>query len=69
MSGCRQLVLSGEGDGDAAVFIMGAMLGAALAHNFSLASSPAGIGANAPVVVVLGIVFIIILGIFSRVKN
>ncbi|MCX2717752.1 YedE family putative selenium transporter [Helicobacter sp. MIT 21-1697] len=69
--GCpgRQLVLSGEGDGDAAVFIMGAIVGAALAHNFSLASSPAGIGANAPVAVVLGLVFIIILGIFSKVKN
>lgn len=44
--GCpgRQLFLSGEGDGDAAVFVLGMITGAAVAHNFGLASSPAGIG-------------------------
>lgn len=40
--GCpgRQLVLSGEGDGDAAVFVCGMIAGAAFAHNFSLAAAP-----------------------------
>lgn len=40
--GCpgRQLFLSGEGDGDAAVFSLGLLTGAA-AHNFNLASSAA----------------------------
>lgn len=44
--GCpgRQLFMSGEGDGDAAVFVLGMIMGAAFAHNFGLASSPAGIG-------------------------
>ncbi len=36
--------LSGEGDNDAAVFIMGLIVGAAMCHNFGLASSTAGIG-------------------------
>lgn len=42
--GCpgRQLFLSGEGDGDAAVFVIGMVVGAAFAHNFGLASSAAG---------------------------
>ncbi len=44
--GCpgRQLFLSGEGDGDAAIFVFGMITGAGIAHNFGLASSPAGIG-------------------------
>ena len=42
--GCpgRQLFLSGEGDGDAAVFVIGMVVGAGFAHNFGLASSGAG---------------------------
>jgi len=44
--GCpgRQLFMTGEGDGDAAVFVFGMIVGAAFAHNFGLASSPGGIG-------------------------
>ncbi|MEW6112948.1 MAG: YedE family putative selenium transporter, partial [Thermodesulfobacteriota bacterium] len=44
--GCpgRQLFMSGEGDGDAAIFVFGMLVGAAFSHNFGLASSPAGIG-------------------------
>lgn len=40
--GCpgRQLILSGEGDGDAAVFVLGMIAGAAFAHNFALAAGP-----------------------------
>ena len=38
--GCpgRQLILSGEGDGDAALFVLGMIAGAAFAHNFALAA-------------------------------
>jgi len=37
--GCpgRQLFLAGEGDGDAAVFVLGMIVGAGLSHNFGLA--------------------------------
>ncbi|MGC9334819.1 MAG: YedE family putative selenium transporter [Anaerolineae bacterium] len=40
--GCpgRQLFLAGEGDGDAAVFVLGMITGAGLAHNFAIAGSP-----------------------------
>ena len=40
--GCpgRQLFLSGEGDSDAGVFVLGMVTGAAFAHNFALAGSP-----------------------------
>jgi len=45
LGGCplRQLVLSGQGDTDAAVTVLGMMAGAAVAHNFGLASSANGI--------------------------
>jgi hypothetical protein len=44
--GCpgRQLFLAGEGDGDAAVFVLGMIVGAGISHNFGLASSPDGVG-------------------------
>ncbi|UCH86486.1 MAG: YedE-related selenium metabolism membrane protein [Dehalococcoidia bacterium] len=56
--GCpgRQLFLSGEGDGDAAVFVLGMITGAAFAHNFNLASSPAGVSPYGPEAVVIGLV-------------
>jgi len=52
--GCpgRQLILSGEGDGDAAVFVLGMIVGSGFVHNFSAASSPSGPGAFGPAAVV-----------------
>jgi uncharacterized protein len=40
--GCpgRQLFLAGEGDADAAVFVLGMLVGAGFSHNFSLAGRP-----------------------------
>ncbi len=40
--GCpgRQLFLSGEGDSDAGVFVLGMIVGAGIAHNFSLVGKP-----------------------------
>ena len=57
--GCpgRQLIMSGEGDADAGIFVMGMLVGAAFVHNFSLASSPAGIGAFGAPATVIGLVF------------
>jgi YedE family putative selenium metabolism protein len=64
IGGCplRNLVLSGEGDTDAGVTVLGYLVGAAIAHNFLLASSPTGVGAWGPVAVVLGWVFCIAIG-------
>ena len=44
--GCpgRQIFMTGEGDTDAGLFVIGMMAAAAFAHNFGLASSPTGIG-------------------------
>lgn len=60
--GCpgRQLILSGEGDGDAAVFVLGMFAGAAFAHNWGFASSPKGVGAHGPAAVVIGLVFCVV---------
>ncbi|NUM36907.1 MAG: YedE-related selenium metabolism membrane protein [Candidatus Brocadiae bacterium] len=68
--GCpgRQLFLAGEGDADAGIFAMGMLVGAGFAHNFSLASSPKGIGAFAPHAVIIGICFCLILGFTMRSK-
>lgn len=68
VGGCpgRQLVLSGEGDSDAGVFVMGLIVGGAVAHNFALASSPSGIGANAPYAVVLGLIFCVVLAFLAK---
>ena len=42
LGGCplRQLILAGEGNGDAAVTVLGMVAGAAAAHNFGLAGNP-----------------------------
>lgn len=44
LGGCplRQLILTGEGDSDAACAVLGMLAGAAFCHNFSLASSASG---------------------------
>ena len=69
--GCpgRQLIFSGEGDSDAAIFLLGGFVGAAMAHNFALASSAAGITANAPIAVGIGLVFCLCVGFLNRAKE
>lgn len=66
--GCpgRQVFLSGEGDGDAAVFVFGMIVGAGFAHNFSLASSPAGTGPYGPSATIIGLIVCIIFGLVIR---
>lgn len=66
--GCpgRQVFLSGEGDGDASIFVFGMIAGAGVAHTFSLASSPAGPGAYGPAAVIAGLVILSVLGLTMR---
>lgn len=70
LGGCplRQLILTGEGDSDAAVTVLGLFAGAGIAHNFSLASSPAGTGTWGPVAVIIGLVFCLAVGFVMREK-
>lgn len=66
--GCpgRQLFMAGEGDNDAAVFATGMIVGAAIAHNFGLASTPAGIGPNGAVATIIGLSICVIIGLTMR---
>jgi YedE family putative selenium metabolism protein len=68
--GCpgRQLFLAGEGDGDAAVFVLGMITGAAFAHNFGLASSPQGVGPHGIVAVIIGLLVCLFIGFTMRKK-
>jgi hypothetical protein len=76
--GCpgRQLFLSGEGDSDAGVFVLGMIVGAAFAHNFSLAGKPdamveggfqvGGVGPAGMYAVILGLVVCVAIGFTMR---
>ncbi|MGC9028506.1 MAG: YedE family putative selenium transporter [Desulfomonilaceae bacterium] len=68
--GCpgRQLFLSGEGDGDASLFVFGMITGAGIAHNFGLASSPAGIGPHGMAAVILTLALCCFIG-FSNIQK
>lgn len=68
--GCpgRQLFLAGEGDGDAAVFVLGMIVGAGFAHNFGMASSPAGVGPNGIAAVIIGVLVCLFIGFTMRKK-
>lgn len=78
--GCpgRQLILAGEGDGDAAVFVLGMITGAGFAHNFALAASPdrvvdkvvkvGGVSTSGMVAVVLGLIACLVIGFTMREK-
>ena len=60
LGGCplRQLILAGEGNTDSAVTVTGFIVGAAVSHNFGLASSATGIGTG-PVAVAVAIGFVV----------
>ena len=66
--GCpgRQLFLAGEGDGDAAVFVLGMIVGAGFAHNFGLASSPDGVGTYGIPAVIIGLLTCLFIGFTMR---
>ena len=79
--GCpgRQLFLSGEGDGDAGIFVLGMIFGAAFAHNFTTAGTPdkivegvvqvGGLTTAGMVAVVLGLAVCLVIGFSMRDKR
>ena len=71
LGGCplRQLVLSGEGNTDSAITVLGLAIGAAFAHNFGLASSVAGPTANGKVAVIIGIVVVAVIAVANTVQK
>jgi YedE family putative selenium metabolism protein len=68
LGGCplRQLILSGEGDMDAATVVIGMIVGAAFSHNFMLAASPAGVGNYGQIACVIGIILVSWIGFSYR---
>jgi hypothetical protein len=69
--GCpgRQLFMAGEGDGDAAVFVIGMIVGAGISHNFGMASSPDGIGPHGVAAVAVGLAVCLFIGFTMRHKT
>ena len=62
----RQLFLSGEGDGDSAMFVLGMIVGAGFSHNFNAASSPKGPAAFGPAMVIASLIICILIGLTMR---
>lgn len=71
LGGCplRQLVMSGEGNTDSAVTVVGLMVGAAFAHNFGLASSGEGPTANGKIAVLIGICVVLAIACVNTFKK
>ena len=71
LGGCplRQLVMSGEGNSDSAVTVLGLIVGAAFCHNFGLASSADGPTAAGKVAVLLGIAVVAVIACLNTFKK
>lgn len=64
LGGCplRQLILSGSGNSDSSVAVLGMVVGAAFCHNFGLASSGDGPTLTGKVAVIIGLVLVCAIG-------
>ena len=71
LGGCplRQLILTGEGNTDSAITVVGLIAGAAFAHNFGLASSGNGPTTAGMIAVVIGLVVTALISVYYLVKN
>lgn len=71
LGGCplRQVILAGEGNTDSAVTVLGMVMGAAFAHNFSLASSGKGPTTNGKVMVIVCLAFLVACGMIITKKG
>ena len=71
LGGCplRQLVLAGEGNTDSAITVFGLMAGAAVSHNFGLASSGEGPTANGKAAVIIGFVVLFVIAAVNSARK
>ena len=71
LGGCplRQLVLAGEGSADSTITVLGMMVGAALCHNFGLASSANGPTQNGMIAVIIGFVVVAVVSFRNIAKE
>lgn len=68
VGGCplRNLILAGSGNTDSVMYILGAFVGAAVAHNFMLAASPKGVSVYGQIAVIVGLAVVIVVGLLNR---
>lgn len=71
LGGCplRQLILSGEGNIDSVVTVIGMTVGAAFCHNFGLASSGEGSTPNGQVAVIVGLIVCVVIACVNIAAN
>ena len=71
LGGCplRQLILTGEGNSDSAVTVVGMLFGAALCHNFGLASSADGPTLNGQIAVCIGFAVLLVISLMNTAKE
>jgi YedE family putative selenium metabolism protein len=73
LGGCplRQMILSGEGDTDAGLALLGFFAGAPIAQNFLIKSNDTFFGVNTfgPLAVIIGLAFCITIGFAMREKS
>jgi len=71
LGGCplRQLILAGSGNSDSGVTVLGFLVGAAISHNFGLASSAAGSTANGRVAFVICVIIIFLIAALNTGKS
>jgi len=67
LGGCpfRQLVLAGSGNSDSAVTVLGMVAGAAIAHNFSMAASSAGVTENGKTGYMIAFIAVIFIAVYN----
>ena len=70
LGGCplRQLILTGEGNTDSAVSVLGMAVGAAFCHNFGLASSAAGTTPAGRVACIITLVVMLVIAVCNTKK-
>ena len=69
--GCpgKHLARFGAGNADSGIFVLGMMVGGAISHNFALAASPKGVGANTELALAAGFVFCLLVMLAARGKG
>lgn len=70
LGGCplRQLILSGEGNADSVITVFGLIVGAAICHNFKLASSPEGPSQYGQIAVIICFIILAIIA-FANIQK
>ena len=71
LGGCpfRQMILAGSGNSDSTIAVFGMISGAAIAHNFNLASSPDGTTTNGRIAFIIAAAIVIIIAVYNTFFN